>query len=72
VDSNPWVTTMAEIIRDFPDQGSLNINLEACHTYTDILTELKRAGESSIIVLIIILFVKRTRSIILRSVLTAR
>ena len=47
VDSNPWVITAAEIVKEFPEDGSLNLNLENTQnkTYMDILTDLRKAGK---------------------------
>lgn len=44
-DTDPWVSMVAEIIRDFPGSGSLNLHLHSTSaTFAEILTDLRKTG----------------------------
>lgn len=45
VDSEPWVLMVADILKSFPDTGSLNLDLEEQNpNVQDILGELREKG----------------------------
>lgn len=44
-DTDPWVSMVAEIIRDFPESGSLNLHLHSTSaTFAEILADLRKTG----------------------------
>lgn len=46
VDSEPWVLMVADILKSFPETGSLNLDLEEQNpNVQDILGELREKGE---------------------------
>lgn len=50
VDSEPWVLMVADILKSFPETGSLNLDLEEQNpNVQDILGELREKGECSCI-----------------------
>lgn len=47
LDSDPWVLMVADILKSFPDTGSLNLDLEEQNpNVQDILGELREKGTS--------------------------
>lgn len=49
VDSEPWVLMVADILKSFPETGSLNLDLEEQNpNVQDILGELREKGQSDI------------------------
>ena len=47
-DTDPWVSMVGEILRSFPDTGSLHLELELTSgTYAEVLADLKKMGRSS-------------------------
>lgn len=49
VDSEPWVLMVADILKSFPETGSLNLDLEEQNpNVQDILGELREKGWSDI------------------------
>lgn len=49
VDSEPWVLMVADILKSFPETGSLNLDLEEQNpNVQDILGELREKGLSEI------------------------
>lgn len=47
VDSEPWVLMVADILKTFPETGSLNLDLEEQNpNVQDILGELREKGQS--------------------------
>lgn len=48
VDSEPWVLMVADILKSFPETGSLNLDLEEQNpNVQDILGELREKGRGS-------------------------
>lgn len=46
LDSDPWVLMVADILKSFPDTGSLNLDLEEQNpNVQDILGELREKGK---------------------------
>lgn len=46
LDSDPWVLMVADILKSFPETGSLNLDLEEQNpNVQDILGELREKGE---------------------------
>lgn len=51
LDSDPWVLMVADILKSFPDTGSLNLDLEEQNpNVQDILGELREKGKSFLLV----------------------
>lgn len=51
LDSDPWVLMVADILKSFPDTGSLNLDLEEQNpNVQDILGELREKGKSFMLV----------------------
>ena len=49
VDSEPWVLMVADILKSFPETGSLNLDLEEQNpNVQDILGELREKGNESL------------------------
>lgn len=49
LDSDPWVLMVADILKSFPDTGSLNLDLEEQNpNVQDILGELREKGRSGV------------------------
>lgn len=49
LDSDPWVLMVADILKSFPDTGSLNLDLEEQNpNVQDILGELREKGRLSV------------------------
>ena len=49
VDSEPWVLMVADILKTFPETGSLNLDLEEQNpNVQDILGELREKGQSGV------------------------
>lgn len=49
VDSEPWVLMVADILKSFPETGSLNLDLEEQNpNVQDILGELREKGRGSV------------------------
>lgn len=49
VDSEPWVLMVADILKSFPETGSLNLDLEEQNpNVQDILGELREKGQCGI------------------------
>lgn len=50
VDSEPWVLMVADILKTFPETGSLNLDLEEQNpNVQDILGELREKGQSYVV-----------------------
>lgn len=46
LDSDPWILMVADILKSFPDTGSLNLDLEEQNpNVQDILGELREKGD---------------------------
>lgn len=51
LDSDPWVLMVADILKSFPDTGSLNLDLEEQNpNVQDILGELREKGKAFLLV----------------------
>lgn len=51
LDSDPWVLMVADILKSFPDTGSLNLDLEEQNpNVQDILGELREKGKPFLLV----------------------
>lgn len=62
VDSEPWVLMVADILKSFPETGSLNLDLEEQNpNVQDILGELREKGGECICVRLYIHIQKRTK-----------
>lgn len=49
VDSEPWVLMVADILKSFPETGSLNLDLEEQNpNVQDILGELREKGQHKV------------------------
>lgn len=52
LDSDPWVLMVADILKSFPDTGSLNLDLEEQNpNVQDILGELREKGRLGVFAL---------------------
>lgn len=50
VDSEPWVLMVADILKSFPETGSLNLDLEEQNpNVQDILGELREKGRKCVV-----------------------
>lgn len=53
VDSEPWVLMVADILKSFPETGSLNLDLEEQNpNVQDILGELREKGKMRVLFVI--------------------
>lgn len=58
VDSEPWVLMVADILKSFPETGSLNLDLEEQNpNVQDILGELREKGRKCVIYIIVTVLV---------------
>lgn len=55
VDSEPWVLMVADILKSFPETGSLNLDLEEQNpNVQDILGELREKGRPCVTVYLVV------------------